>query len=427
VKVSVAGTGYVGLITGVGIASLGHDVTCVDVIPEKVEQINKGIAPIFEENLEKTLKNVLAKGKFKATLDMKQAVLDSDITFICVGTPSNKDGSMDVTYVNEVSQTIGEALKEKKGYHSVVVKSTVLPGTTEDVVAKTLEKASGKTAGKDFGVAMSPEFLREGKALEDFNNPDRIVIGTLDDKTADAVKALSPKKDVPVVVTNPKTAEMIKYASNSFLAAKISFANEIGNISKKIGIDSYKVMEAVGMDNRINPQFFKSGIGFGGSCFPKDVKALIDFAKSIDYDPEFLEEIIEVNANQVKLLMEFSEEAAGDLKDKTVAVLGLAFKPGTDDIRESPALAVIEKLLEKGAKIQTYDPEAMEETKKQFPDLTYTTSSKEAIDGSDLCLVITDWPEFKKLDFSGMNSKIVVDGRNIVENREGITYIGLCW
>ncbi len=427
-KITVAGTGYVGLITGVGLASQGHDVTCVDIIKEKVDKINSGITPIHEKDLPELLKKVLERGNFRATLNLKSAVKDSDITFICVGTPSREDGSINLQYVEDVSKGIGEAIKENGKYHIVVVKSTVIPGTTESVVTPILEKYSGKRAGVDFGIAMSPEFLREGKALEDFMHPDRVVIGTSDQKTFETLKDVLAFEQTHVIKTSLKSAEMIKYASNAFLATKISFINEIGNICKKLGIDSYEVAKAVGMDHRISPHFLRSGLGFGGSCLPKDVKALREKAKSIGYEPKLLDSVLEVNQFQREQMVKIAEEKLSNLNGKKIAVLGVAFKAYTDDIREAPAIDIIKMLLEKGANVFAYDSEALENARKIFGDkINYADSPGEALESADICLIVTEWPEFKNLDFSKMKNKIVIDGRNILENRNGIDYVGLCW
>jgi len=428
-KISVIGTGYVGLITGTGFASKGHDVTCVDIVPEKVEQINKGVSPIFEEGLDELLKEVLEKGKFSVTLDLKKAVADSEVSFICVGTPSKEDGSADLSYVKAAAKSIGEALKEIKNYHVVIMKSTVIPGTTETVLIPILEKESGKKAGADFGVCMTPEFLREGRAVEDFMNPDRVIIGALDEQSKSSAKKLHDIKDRPFVVTNLSTAEMIKYASNAFLATKISFINEIGNICKKLGVNTVQVARGLGMDHRISRHFLRPGVGFGGSCFPKDVKALIHQAKDdLKYDPKLISSVMDVNDNQPLLLVELAEAKLGDLKGKTAAVLGLAFKAGTDDVRESRAISVINTLLEKGVKIQAYDPKAVETAKEVLGDkVAYSKSPSEALKDADFCMIVTEWPEFKNINFDGMKSKKVFDGRNILENRDDVDYEGLCW
>ena len=272
-KISVIGTGYVGTVSGVCFAELGHNVICVDVDKTKIDQINAGIPPIYEEGLSELLKKHSGH-RISATSDYEFAVMNSDVSFICVGTPSDHEGNIDLGIVRAASASLGEALKKKKGYHVIVVKSTVVPETTEKVVLPIIEKYSGKRAG-DFGIAMNPEFLREGKAVHDFMHPDKIVVGSLDKRSSDIVASLYSGLDCEITRTNPRTAEMIKYVNNSFLATKISFSNEIGNICKELGIDTYEVMKAVGKDFRIGTHFFNSGAGFGGSCFPKDIKALI--------------------------------------------------------------------------------------------------------------------------------------------------------
>jgi UDPglucose 6-dehydrogenase len=324
------------------------------------------------------------------------------------------------------------AMAKKDGFHIVVVKSTVVPGTTEDVVLHLLEEHAGKTAGKDFGVAMNPEFLREGKAVYDFMNPDKIVVGGIDGRTISLVSELYRDLECEVTRTNPRTAEMIKYVNNSFLATKISFSNEVGNICKKLGIDTYEVMNAVGKDFRISEHFLNSGAGFGGSCFPKDVRALIGKAKELDYYPALLESVVEVNDLQPIQMLELLEDHVGDVKGKRIAVLGLAFKNDTDDIRESRSIPVIRKLLEKGALVAAYDPMASEHMKAVFEDITYCESAEESLKGADACLIMTEWVEFRKLDneFSGMKGKVVIDGRKMIEPdklEQDIIYEGICW
>ncbi|WP_440956965.1 nucleotide sugar dehydrogenase [Methanosarcina sp. Mfa9] len=426
-KVSVIGSGYVGSVTAACFADVGHEVVCVDIDEKKVEQINKGVPPIYEEGLEELLGKYAGK-RLIATTDSEFAVMDTEISFICVGTPSGEDGSIDLSIVRAAAGNIGEALAKKEGYHVVVVKSTVVPETTEKVVLPILEEKSGKKAGKDFGVAMNPEFLREGKAVYDFMHPDKIVVGANDLRAGDLVSELYRSFDCEVTRTIPRTAEMIKYANNSFLATKISFANEIGNICKKLGIDTYEVMQAVGKDFRISPNFLNSGAGFGGSCFPKDVKALIGKAKDIGYEPLLLESVIAVNEKQPLLMTEILQRKAGDLEGKKVAVLGLAFKNDTDDIRESRAIPVVAELLRLGARVFAYDPMAAESMKRVFPTIEYCKSAAKALKDADACLVMTEWEEFKELDaeFEDMKEKIVIDGRRIIRAK-GLDYEGLCW
>jgi UDPglucose 6-dehydrogenase len=426
-KISIIGSGYVGAVTAVCFADVGHEVICVDIDEKKVQQINAGIPPIYEEGLKELLKKYVGK-RLIATTDNEYAVFNTDISFICVGTPSEVGGSINLSIVRSAAESIGSALAKKNGYHVVVVKSTVIPETTEKFVLPILEEKSGKVAGKDFGVAMNPEFLREGKAIYDFMHPDKIVVGSIDASSGELVSELYLNFECEITRTNPKTAEMIKYANNSFLATKISLSNEIGNICKKIGIDTYDVMNAVGKDNRISPLFLNSGAGFGGSCFPKDIRALISKAKEIGYSPTILESVLAVNENQPLMMAELLQKKIGEFKNKKIAVLVLAFKNDTDDIRESRAIPLITELLRLGAKVSAYDPLASENMRRVFPTVRYHKSAKEALEGADACLVITEWEEFKKLDleFEVMKNKIVIDGRRVIKAKS-IDYEGICW
>ncbi len=427
-KVSIIGSGYVGLTQGIGLAKLGHKVICRDVIKEKVEKINSGNPGIYEPKMEEYLKEVLGKN-FEATLDLDYAIKNSDISFLCVPTPSSDDGSMETKYIEKASQEIGQLLKEKN-YHVIVVKSTVIPGTTEEIVIKALEKYSGKKVGKDFGVCMNPEFLREGKALEDFFNPDRIVIGEFDKKSGDTLKELYKNYKCPVLRTNLKTAEMIKYVSNAFLATKISFSNEIGNICKSLGIDVYDVMKGVGLDNRIGPKFLDAGLGFGGSCFPKDVSALKAKGHKLNCETKILDSILDVNKKQRFKIIDLLEKELGNLKGKTISILGLAFKPDTDDIREAPSVDIIKVLQERGAKIHVYDPRAIENMKRIYSNIKYFNSPQEALGQSDACLLLTEWEEFKKLtnqDFAKMRNKLIIEGRKILDKSKVSNFEGVCW
>jgi len=432
-KVSVIGSGYVGTVTAACFAELGHNVVCIDIDPEKVDMINRGKPPIYEEGLEELLNKHVGKN-IRATTDYDDAVTNTDISFICVGTPSDDNGNIDLGIVKAASQSLGSAIGKKDGYHVVVVKSTVVPETTEKVVVPIIEQASGRKPGVDFGAGMNPEFLREGKAVHDFMHPDKIVIGAIDQRSDDTISALYAglkcqiKHTCQITHTDPGTAEMIKYVNNSFLATKISFSNEIGNICKKMGIDTYKVMEAVGKDSRISPNFLKSGAGFGGSCFPKDVKALIGKAKELGYEPGLLESVINVNEVQPLMMIDLLESCTGDLGGKRIAVLGLAFKNDTDDIRESRSIPVIRALLDKGAKVSSYDPMAADNMKAIYPDIEYCDSAIHALKGANGCLVMTEWDEFKGLcsEFKVMRRPLVVDGRNMIQC-EDIEYVGLCW
>ncbi len=422
-KISVIGSGYVGLVTGICLAEMGNDIIFVDKDEDKINNINNLIPPIYEKKLKELMtKN---KNKFYATNNYEEAILNTEITFICVGTPPKPDGSIDLEYIKSASRNVGEALLEKDDFHTVVVKSTVIPGTTENIVKPLIEKTSKKIAFKDFGLSVNPEFLREGNAINDFMSPDRIVVGTHDDKTKHILDRLYRPFNCPKLFTDIKTAEMIKYVSNAFLATKISFANEIGNVCKKLNIDSYIVFRGVGLDHRINPSFFKAGIGFGGSCFPKDVKALIKKAEELGEDPKILKSVIEVNEKQPLKMIELLRKYISNLTGKKIGVLGLAFKPDTDDIRESRAIPIVKYLLKEGAKVVAYDPKAMNNFSNIFPQVEYVDSAKDVIAKSDVILIVTDWKEFEELDYSG---KIVIDGRRIEKAmKEAKIYEGVCW
>jgi len=420
-NISIIGTGYVGLVTGACFAKLGNNVTCVDVDEKKIEKINNGIPPIYEEGLDELLSDY--KGKIKATNDYNTAINNSDITFICVGTPSKSNGDIDLSFVKDVAEEIGRQLKNKDHWHLVVIKSTVLPGTTRDTVLPILEKHSEKKAGKDFGLAVNPEFLREGVAVNDFLNPDRIVIGFYDERSRDMLRELYKDFSCPIIETSLSAAEMIKYASNAFLATKISFINEIGNMCKKLGVDTYEVADGIGLDKRIGRAFLDSGIGWGGSCFPKDMDALIAWAKKTGNDYRIAKSAVEVNDLQPLKLVELLKKHIPSLKGKNIGVLGLAFKPNTDDIRESKAIPIVSELIKQEANVKAYDPKAMENFKKLYPQIDYCLSADEALK-SDAVLITTGWNEFKRLDYSG---KIVIDGRKLDEAKTAEIYEGVCW
>ena len=426
-RISVIGTGYVGTVSAACFAELGHEVICVDIDKSKIDQINAGIPPIFEEGLSDLLKKHAGQN-LSATSDYEFAVNNSDVSFISVGTPSDSRGNIDLGIIRAASASLGDSIGKKKDYHVVVVKSTVVPETTEKVVLPILEKHSGKRIG-EFGIAMNPEFLREGKAVYDFMHPDKIVVGSLDKRSGDLVASLYKGLKCEVTRTNPRTAEMIKYANNAFLATKISFANELGNICKELGIDTYEVMKAVGRDFRIGQHFLNSGAGFGGSCFPKDVKALIGKASEIGYNPVLLKSVIDVNERQPSRMVYLLKNKLGHLKGKTIAVLGLAFKNDTDDIRESRSIPVIKELLDTGAKVNAYDPMANDNMKKLYGSIGYYKSSEDALRGADACLIMTEWDEFKSLnkEFNVMKNKLIIDGRHMLELRNDVQYVGLCW
>ena len=433
-RLSIIGSGYVGTTVAACFADLGHDVVNVDIDEEIVDAINDGRASIHEAGLDELVAEHAGPdgtGRLRATTDYG-AVLDTDVTFLCLPTPQNDDGSIDLSIMEAGATQLGETLADATEWHTVVVKSTVVPGTTEDAITPSLEDASGAAAGEAFGVGMNPEFLREGTAVNDFLNPDKLVLGADDERALgdmhDVFDPLVSRADAPVVETDTRTAEMIKYANNGFLAAKISLINDIGNICKEFGIDAYEVADAIGLDDRIGEQFLRSGVGWGGSCFPKDTSAIISAAEREGYEPPMLNAAVEVNDGQPGRLVGLLANHL-DLGGARVAVLGLAFKPGTDDVRNSRAIPVIEQLQARGATVTAYDPVATENAKASLDDVTYADSAAAALEDADGAVVVTDWDEFAALDreFDAMATPIVVDGRRIIERRDGITYEGLTW
>ncbi|PIU09636.1 UDP-glucose 6-dehydrogenase, partial [Candidatus Micrarchaeota archaeon CG08_land_8_20_14_0_20_49_17] len=427
-KICVIGSGYVGLITACGFAKLGHQVVCVDIDRKKVELINNAKPPIYEEGLDALLSEVVGKN-LRATTDLASAISNSELVFITVGTPSKKDGSIDLSHVEKAFlEAVSAIPRDSNPFKIIAIKSTVVPGTT-DSLAERAEEKTGKKAGTDYGLCMNPEFLREGKAIEDFFNPGRIVLGVPDGdkKTAKKMRELYCDFKCPIVTVNPTTAEMVKYASNSFLATKVSFSNEIGNLCKKLGIDTYKVMDAVGLDKRIGRQFLNSGIGYGGSCFPKDVKALIAAFKKNGIAPKILTAVVETNELQPSKLMELAKRKT-NLKGKKVAVLGLAFKPESDDMREAPSVAIINSLLAEGAKVMVYDPQAMANAKKIFGErVEYASDLNDALSFSDVVFLLTEWAEFK--DDAALKlyaGKMVFDGRKVLGKKSEGNYEGIC-
>ncbi len=429
--VSVVGTGYVGTTLSACLADLGHEVTAIDIDETTVERLNDGEARIHEPGLD-GLVSTHAGRRLSATTD-HGAAAGTELTFLAVGTPATEDGSIDASALLAAAEDVGRAIAEKDSYHLVVVKSTVLPDVIEAELVPTIEAAAGKTDGEEFGVAVNPEFLREGSAVEDFMSPDKIVLGTDGDERAlnllaELYDPLVSDWEVPIVETGRREASMIKYANNTFLAAKISLINDIGNVCKEFGVDAYEVADAIGLDSRIGGEFLRSGVGWGGSCFPKDTAALRAAAESADYDPLMVDATIELNDYQPQRLLELLE-AHVDPDGARIAVLGLAFKPGTDDIRGSRAKPVIEGLLDRGADVAAYDPRAADAMAETFPEIEYVDSARAALDGADGATVVTDWPEFAELDseFDAMADPVVVDGRRIISRREGITYEGLTW
>jgi UDPglucose 6-dehydrogenase len=442
-RISVIGIGYVGLVTSVCLAEKGHSVICVDIDELKIQGICKGISPINEPGLETLLQKNVGK-TLSATTDSYNSVMNSDITFVAVGTPYNSR-KIDLSFIEEVSKQVGKALHQKKTYHLVVIKSTVVPGTTDGVVIPILETVSGKRVGIDFGVSMNPEFLTEGQAIADFMFPDRIVLGGNDSHSIDALEKLYLSfHGVPRIRTNNKTAEMIKYASNAMLATSISFANEIANLCSKIGdVDVVDVMNGVHLSKYLRSRcsngdyvqahissFFEAGCGFGGSCLPKDVKALIAYGKEAGQQMLMLDSVIKLNEQQPKRMLEILKRFLPFLNGVRVAVLGLAFKPDTGDMRESPAIPIVHCLLEEGAFVVAYDPAAIPEAKKIFGGLNvhFYSSLSEAIEGVEAIVLITRWKEFEKLPDLLRKSKkqpIVVDGRRMLDKTSIFNYSGI--
>jgi UDPglucose 6-dehydrogenase len=441
VKVSVIGTGYVGLVSGACLSDLGHQVVCVDVDPRKVDMITHKDPPIYEKGLQELLdRNVPAR--LTATTDLRTAVLESDLSLIAVGTPF--DGQLiDLKYIRQVAKEIGEALRIKPGYHMVVVKSTVVPGTTTDVVLPILETASGKKAGPDFGVGMNPEFLREGEAIEDFMYPDRIVLGGIDERSIDTLGQLySVFKSADVVRTDPRTAEMIKYTANSLLATLISFSNEIANLCAAQKVDVAEAMKGVHLDRRFSPilpsgervkpgfvSYVWPGAGFGGSCFPKDVKALVAHGENAGVPMQLLRSVIDVNSRQPQKMIDMLEARVGSVSGLPITVLGVAFKPGTDDIRESPSLPVIETLAARGARITAFDPIARREAEHALgAKVVFKDTLEDAIAGSRAVLLMTAWPEFRALPdlLSRMQTPpLLIDGRRMLDKASVPDYAGI--
>jgi UDPglucose 6-dehydrogenase len=442
-RVSIIGTGYVGLVTGVCLAEKGHTVFCVDKDSQKVNLINTGASPIYERGLEELLKKNI-QNKFCASTNLYKSIFDSDITLIAVGTPF--DGNqIDLTQVQEVSVQVGDVLKEKTGYHAVVVKSTVVPGTTDEVVLPALEKASGKTAGLEFGVSMNPEFLTEGQAVADFMNPDRIVLGANDEKSMRLLEQLyEPFDGIPTLKTNRKTAEMIKYSSNAMLATQISFANEIANLCSALGgVDVVDVMKGVHLSSYLSPtasdgkriqaplsSFLAAGCGFGGSCLPKDVKALIAHGKKAGSPLPLLTAVMEGNRRQPGEVIRLLRKHFASLKDVRITILGLAFKPDTDDMRESPAIPIIKELLAQKAILKGYDPVANHEARKLFSpqQLILSGSLEDALERVDAIVLVTRWGQFREVPelLARVNPQaIFVDGRRMLDKHRFAHYEGI--
>ena len=427
-KICVIGSGYVGLVSGACFADLGNTVICVDNDKKKVKALNAGIIPIYEPGLEELVKRNKKEGRLSFCSNIKGGVKRCEVIFIAVGTPSRDNGEADLTFVENVSREIAASMPS---YRLIVEKSTV-PVNTGEWVEHTIKIFNKRNI--KFDVASNPEFLREGSAIKDFMNPDRIVIGVKSKRAKELLVELYKPLKAPIVVTDIKSAEIIKHASNSFLATKISFINAISDICDKVGADIVEVARGIGLDRRIGKEFLNAGIGFGGSCFPKDLSAFIRIAEKIGYDFGMLKEAQKVNEYQKKLLIKKIEGLLWNLPKKTIGVLGLSFKPDTDDIRQAPALDVIEMLHKEGVKIKAYDPQAMDKAKKVLPKgVVLCKDAYSVAKDSDCILLATEWNEFKELDFKKikriMRQPILIDGRNIYDPAEmkklGFTYVGI--
>ncbi len=443
-KLSIIGTGYVGLVTGACFAAKGHDVTCVDVDTAKVDRINRGESPIYELGLDEILQRNLREQRIRATTDLRHAVLATQMSMIAVGTPFDGE-EIDLRFIKEAARQIGTALRDKSAYHVVIVKSTVVPGTTSDVVTPLLEEASGKKAGRDFGVGMNPEFLREGEAVNDFMHPDRIVLGGIDARTIETLEELyEPFTEVEKIHTNPSTAETIKYTANALLATMISFSNEIGNLCSGINnVDVVDVMRGVHLDKRLSPllrdgqritpaftTYLEAGCGFGGSCFPKDVKALISYGRKYGAPMNVLDAVISVNASQPSTMLPLLRKHFPRLEGVRVTVLGLAFKPGTDDMRESPAIPIVRELLAEKARVCAFDPIAQHEARKIFggDHIEFASDLRDAVTNAEAVLLLTRWPMFGELPqlLAALPSPpVLIDGRRMLNKHSVPRYEGI--
>ena len=421
-KVGVVGTGYVGLVTGTCFAETGNDVLCVDIDEQKVEKMRNGIVPIYEPGLEILFERNIKEDRLKFTTDLYEAVRNSEIVFLCLPTPQDADGSADLKYVLGVADDIGKLFKAEPnlGFKILIDKSTVPVGTSDRV------RSAIKNYAPDFAfdVASNPEFLREGMAVDDFMKPERVIIGTGNERTKTLLNLLYEpfvRSGNPIYFMDERSAEITKYAANSFLATKISFMNEIANLCELTGADVDKVRIGVGSDSRIGKRFLFPGVGYGGSCFPKDVSALVNTSNENNYDFKILKSVISVNKYQVELFFQkIVNHYKGQISGKHFAVWGLSFKPNTDDVRDAPAISLIKKLLEKGASVSAYDPEAMETSKKILGDkITYAKNSYSALENADSLIIVTEWNEFRTPDFDKiknlLNESLIFDGRNLYD------------
>ena len=428
--IAVIGTGYVGLVTGACFAEFGVDVTCVDVDVQKVDNLNKGIIPIYEPGLDKIVEKNAAAGRLHFTTDIKSAVEQALVVFLAVGTPPQPDGTPDMSFYRQAALDIAESMN---GYKVLVTKSTVPVGTGKWLREFVTANMNVETK---FGVASNPEFLREGAAIQDFMRPDRVVIGSNEDHAIEVMKELYRPLyliETPVVITSLEAAELIKYAANAFLATKITFINEVANLCDAIGCDVHDVARGMGMDNRIGRKFLHPGPGYGGSCFPKDTRALTTVADQFGVETRIVDAVIEANERQRDAMIPKIEKLVGDLNGKHIAVLGLSFKPETDDMRESPATDIINALVSRGATVKAYDPVAMPEARHYLPDIGYAVDEYDAINGADALVIITEWNQFRALDMEKvkglLRSPKIADLRNIYEPQDmrelGFEYVGV--
>ena len=427
--IAVIGTGYVGLVTGAGLADFGNDVICCDIDPNKIEALNNGQIPIYEPGLDTIVNRNVTEKRLRFTTDLPEAIRGSRAIFIAVGTPPKPDGSADLRYVEDVARTIAQHMNGPK---LVITKSTVPIGTGR-LIERILNEAGNGHKGS---VVSNPEFLREGSAIEDFLKPDRVVIGASDEESIGLMKEIyAPlhSLEIPFVVTNVESSELIKYAANGFLATKISFINEVAVMCELLGADVQDVARGIGLDSRIGPKFLQAGPGFGGSCFPKDTSAVADIARQYGYEFEIIEAVLRVNKNIKQRMVGKVVDALGDVRGKTVAILGLAFKPETDDMRDSPTIPLIKGLQEMGAVIRAYDPGAIENSKKIFENVTYCGDAYETADGADALVIATEWNEFRALKLERikklLKQPLIIDLRNVYDPQrmkaEGFTYISV--
>lgn len=412
-NISVVGVGYVGLVTGACFADLGNRVVALDIDEARIAGLKEGVLPIYEPGLEELLARNVAGGRIHFTTSYEEALDGADFVFIAVGTPSGVDGEADLKHVREASESVAKAMRNPL----IVVNKSTVPVGTGDWVAEII--SANQTEDIPFSVVSCPEFLREGSAIYDFMNPARTVLGSLDWDAAEKVANLHLPLRAPIVITDLRTAEMIKYASNAFLATKISFINEIANVCEALGADVKEVAAGMGYDPRIGPHFLEAGLGYGGSCFPKDVKALAYMAAEQGRNPQLLHAVMEINADRRKLLLEKVREVVGDLEGKTIGVLGLTFKPNTDDLREAPALEVAEYLMDEGAIVRAYDPVGMERAQDLLPEVEMVEGPYELARDCDALIICTEWNEFRQLDLKRvhglMRTPVIIDGRNIYD------------